>query len=199
MNILAELSNTITGPQQVMRWFRKTLTQCDPEYGKKEKQFQDDLESFQCSLEKDRSISLDEVIAAEETRMAHNLIYLIWSGFQINLACFYDSTKRLFLNLDYEDIHNEYIMKSFPSSAVSNSLLQAFSLSLTEAQREQDSFIIEYYSYWETVAYKIAHYIGFHMGNELFPILIPGYVPDYATAAIYRMELKNLLHIDLRV
>ncbi len=199
MDYFTALTNKIVDPQTIMDWFRQVLKQFDPEYNQEKKIFQSKMKSFCKTLNIDCSIRLEKVINSEEQRIAHNLIFLMWTGFQLNIACFYDPTKRIFLKMDYEDILKESIMKSFPSSAQSESLLLSFALALTDTQKEQSSFISEYYTYWETVAYKVAHYIGFRLGNNLLPLLVPGYVPDYTTATIYRMVLKNQLHIDLPV
>ncbi len=199
MNFFTALSSKIVNSETVMEWFREILKQFDPEYDQEEKIFQSKMKSFCKTLNTDCSISLEKVINSEEQRIAHNIIFLMWSGFQLNMTCFYDPTKRIFLKMDYEDIHKESIMKSFSSSVQSESLLLSFALALTDTQREQSFFISEYYTYWETVAYKVSHYIGFRLGNDLLPLLVPGYVPDCTTATIYRTLLKNQLHIDLPV
>lgn len=199
MDYFTALTSKIVDPQTIMDWFRQMLKQFDPEYDQEEKIFQSKMKSCCKTLNINYSIRLEEVINSEEKRIAHNIIFLMWTGFQLNMACFYDPTKRIFLKMDYEDILNESIMKSFPSSAQSDSLLLSFALALTNTQKEQCSFISEYYTYWETVAYKVSHYIGFRLGNNLLPLLVPGYVPDYITAAIYRMILNDQLHIDLPV
>lgn len=58
--------------------------------------------------------------------------------------------------------------------------------------------IISYYTYLQTVAYKLAHYYGFRFGDTFLSKVVPGYFSDGATTIIYGcmlledLDLKNL-------
>ena len=43
----------------------------------------------------------------------------------------------------------------------------------------------DYYAYLETVGFKLGHLWGFQRGNAFFPMVLPGYSPDWAFTSKY--------------
>lgn len=57
--------------------------------------------------------------------------------------------------------------------------------------------IEDYYSYLETIGFKLVHYWGFLWGNEFFPKVVPGYAADTVFTAKYTHMLEHDLGIIL--
>lgn len=57
--------------------------------------------------------------------------------------------------------------------------------------------ISDYYSYLETIGFKLVHYWGFLWGNEFFPKVVPGYAADTVFTAKYTHMLEHDLGIIL--
>lgn len=57
--------------------------------------------------------------------------------------------------------------------------------------------IADYYSYLETIGFKLVHYWGFLWGNEFFPKVVPGYAADTVFTAKYMHMLEHDLGIIL--
>ena len=55
----------------------------------------------------------------------------------------------------------------------------------------------EYYAYLETVGYKVAHYIGFRLADELLYYILPGYASNQANTIAYGAALEKYLQIHL--
>ena len=55
----------------------------------------------------------------------------------------------------------------------------------------------EFYSYLETVGYKVAHYFGFRLADRFLSCVEPGYTGDHISALRYSGDLKDYLQIDL--
>ncbi|MBQ9953646.1 MAG: hypothetical protein IJO92_04900 [Clostridia bacterium] len=50
--------------------------------------------------------------------------------------------------------------------------------------------ILEYYTYLETLLPKIAHLKGFEFGDQILPMVEPGYVPDLLYTKAYRKKVS---------
>ena len=57
--------------------------------------------------------------------------------------------------------------------------------------------IIHYFSYLETVGFKLAHYFGFAFADRFLGHVVPGYAPDSATTTQYAMMLQEYLDFNL--
>ena len=57
--------------------------------------------------------------------------------------------------------------------------------------------ITDFFSYLETVGYKLAHYFGFVFADRFLGYVIPGYAPDTATTMQYAMMLQEYLDFNL--
>lgn len=190
--VLSELTNT----QAIMEEVRTILTEIDPNYIREEKQFREGLTRFKGALDEAKQKMLEEAVATEEKRMAANVIYLVWKGLQQNLLCYRNPIEKRFIELDYEDIHREDEMNGMPDSVAAGAAGRRLSLTLTEEAREMNP-TTDYYAYLETVAYKVAHYYGFKLGDRILPLVEPGYCPDTALTFRYAFEVSTYLKVDL--
>jgi len=191
--MLTELMEHTTKTETVMEFTRGKLRELDPEFLDEETSFVSGVLALRDTLAEDHPVDLDAVLEAEERRLAGNLVFLIWKGLVQNLACFKDPVAIRFLDLDYEDLHQEEVMNNMQASISANQLYVSFVQTLTPEQKELSFAITSYYSYWETVAYKLAHFWGFSLGDQFLPKVVPGYYPNHAATSTYALLLSNCL------
>lgn len=189
--IMKEIENT----EKIMSSLRAFLTELDPAYPQEEQTFRQGLQKFRATLNEEGLALLDRVLEAEESQIAANVIFLFWNGLQQNISCFRDPVAKQFLNLDYEDIHQETIMNGIFSSLKPGDPSRQLSRILDDAQKELNP-IPAYYSYIKTVVYKLAHYYGFRFGDSFLPWVVPGYHSD-GTSIRYALHLMRDLEIKL--
>lgn len=197
MLTVKELFVTITDYRIVMTKAREILREIDPEYPDEESKFLSGVQAFRDSLSPEKQDILDKLLVLEEKRMSANFLFLIWRGINQNLRCFQDHTEKAFLNQDYEDIHDESVMEGMPANKEYWRLCSDFHHSITNEQHELSFPITSYYSYLATSAYKIAHYIGFSLADNLLYYLVPGYTPDPSITIAYRTDVATYLNVDM--
>ena len=198
MITVKDLFSTITDHKAIMAMAKELLCEVDPEYPAEESSFLEGVHEFRKALSPEEQTTLDKLLDLEEKRMAANFLFLIWRGLSQNLRCFQDHTAKGFLNQDYEDIHDESVMEGMPANKEYWRLCSDFHHAITPDQHELSHPITSYYCYLATSAYKIAHYFGFRLADNLFYYLVPGYKPDPAITVAYRNELAAYLNIDMR-
>lgn len=197
MLTVKELFVTITDYRIVMTKAREILREIDPEYPDEESKFLSGVQAFRDSLSPEKQDILDKLLVLEEKRMSANFLFLIWRGINQNLRCFQNHTEKGFLNQDYEDIHDESVMEGMPANKEYWRLCSDFHHSITNEQHELSFPITSYYSYLATSAYKIAHYIGFSLADNLLYYLVPGYTPDPSITIAYRTDIATYLNVDM--
>lgn len=163
-----KLFAAITDYKVVMKMAREILREIDPEYTDEEARFHAGVQAFRFSLTPEEQATLDELLILEEKRMTANFLFLIWRGINQNLRCFHDHKEKGFLNQDYEDVHDESVMEGMPANEEYWRLCSDFHHSITSEQNELFAPISSYYCYLATSAYKIAHYFGFKLADNLF-------------------------------
>ena len=186
----------LTAPETIMEAMRESLQQIDPQYEKEHQSFQEGIRLLRDTLGDNHAVSLDTFLAEEERSMAESLLYLFWKGVKQNYDCFANPVNKLFMQLDYEDIHQEDLMKSF-LPATYDDLGRKLVLSLPDELKVLTDPITSYYAYLQTVAYKLAHYYGFHFADRFLPQVVPGYYPDQATTTIYGSMLSEDLNLKM--
>lgn len=92
------------------------------------------------------------------------------------------------LDLDPEEYLEEGRIRTFPIYQAAQQQINAIAPRLTA---QHHHIIIDYYSYLQTCAPKIAHYKGFLLANEVLPHIIPTFVKDTAYTEKYRQFLIN--------
>lgn len=192
-----KMFSAITDYEVIMKIAREILHEIDPEYPEEESRYLTGVRLFRNSLTPEEQATLNELLILEEKRMAANFLFLIWRGINQNLRCFQDHTEKGFLNLDYEDIHDESVMEGMPANEEYWRLCSDFHHSITKEQHELSAPISSYYCYLATSAYKIAHYFGFKLADSLLYYLVPGYAPDPTITVAYRSDIANYLKVDM--
>lgn len=196
MNELTTRLNQLPQTADTMESLRMNLRRIDPEYAAEKNAFQSGVQSLKTILKSDSIPYVDALLAAQEDRIAACLLYLFWQGLHQNECCFRDPANKRFLELDFEDICQESVLNSLPEAFKVYERHAALYRQLSEEQKELAYPLTSYYSYLETVGYKLAHYWGFRYGDELLSRVIPGYVPDIGLTAAYRRMLQNYLRFD---
>lgn len=54
-----------------------------------------------------------------------------------------------------------------------------------------------FYSYLQTVGYKVAHYYGYLLADQLLPHLVPGYYADSAYVSTYGLILNKDIGVNV--
>lgn len=181
-------------PDAMMEAVRAELKKCDPEYDSEEAAFNAAVKLLQEIAGEMMGAEVKAALAGEEQTMGERLIFLFWQGVQQNLACFRDPKEKQFLELDYEDIHHEAEMNQF-IPAKSRGFTPVLIEELPRQADEPLEQIIGYYSYLETVAYKLVHYKGFCFGDRFLKMVVAEYVTDFTVTEIYGRMLETVINL----
>lgn len=192
--MIAKLYEKLLDPLTMFNAMKETLRQIDPQYADEEAAFHAGIQALRNALPADNPVSLDEYLEEEERDMAECLLYLFWKGVKQNYDCFVNPVNKTFLKMDYEDIHQESLMHHFLPSEF-NDLGTKFAQSLPADMNDMTAPIISYYTYLQTVAYKLAHYYGFRFGDGFLAKVVPGYYSDSSTTIIYGSMLSADLNL----
>ena len=177
-------------PDAMMEVVWAELKKCDPEYDSEEAALNAAVKLLQEIAGEMLGAEVKAALAGEEQTMGERFIFLFWQGVQQNLACFRDPKEKQFLELDYEDIHHEAEMNQFipvKQRGFTPVLIEALPRQADEPLEQ----IIGYYSYLETVAYKLVHYKGFCFGDRFLKMVVLGYEPNVAVVNEYREMLSD--------
>ena len=177
-------------PDAMMEAVRAELKKCDPEYDSEEAALNAAVKLLQEIAGEMLGAEVKAALAGEEQTMGERFIFLFWQGVQQNFACFRDPKEKQFLELDYEDIHHEAEMNQF-IPAKSRGFTPVLIEELPRQADEPLEQIIGYYSYLETVAYKLVHYKGFCFGDRFLKMVVLGYEPNVAVVNEYREMLSD--------
>ena len=190
----------ITDSTSVFQNIMDTLRMVDPSFEDEHRQYIHSVDTLMDSLCGEDSVKVPEYIAAKENAFCSEMIYIAWLGFQQNIACFRNPINTEFLKLDYETIHRENSFQSLPNILSALSAINGFDCSLRSLPDDIQNIamgITDFFSYLETVGYKLAHYFGFVFADRFLGYVIPGYAPDTATTMQYAMMLQEYLDFNL--
>ena len=190
----------VTDSKSVFQNIMDTLRTVDPSFEDEHRQYIYSVDTLMDSLCGEDSIKVPEYIAAKENAFCSEMIYIAWLGFQQNSACFRNPINTEFLKLDYETIHRENSFQALPNVQHALSAINDFDCalkSLPEDFQNTAMGITDFFSYLETVGFKLAHYFGFSFADRFLGHVIPGYVPDSATTTQYAMMLQEYLDCNL--
>lgn len=195
-SILTQVTDSTSVFQNIM----DTLRMVDPSFEDEHRQYIHSVDTLMDSLCGEDSLTVMEYIAAKEKAFCSEMIYIAWLGFQQNIACFRNPINTEFLKLDYETIHRENSFQSLPNILSALSAINDFDCSLRSLPDDIQNIamgITDFFSYLETVGYKLAHYFGFVFADRFLGYVIPGYAPDTATTMQYAMMLQEYLDFNL--
>ena len=161
--------------KQLLQELKTTLAQVDPAYAEE-----------QLTYEQAAAQLSDHTFAeALETQFAAKLLYVTWQGFGWNLDCYRNPVNKLRLHTDYEELHGESHFPSLPKVRAAEEAIRTAALHFSPEQQELAQQMEDYYAYLETVGFKLWHLWGFQWGNAFFPMVVPGYSPDWAFTSKY--------------
>lgn len=190
----------VTDPKSVFQNIMDTLRTVDPSFKDEHRQYIHSVDILMDFLCGEDSFMVTEYIAAKENAFCSEMIYIAWLGFQQNIACFRNPINTEFLKLDYETIHRENSFQFLPKIHRALSEINDFDCalrSLPEDIQNTAMEITDFFSYLETVGFKLAHYFGFAFADRFLGHVVPGYAPDSATTTQYAMMLQEYLDFNL--
>ena len=200
MYTVKSILTQVTASELVFQNVMETLRTVDPSFEDEHRQYLHSVDTLMNSLRTEDSTKVMGYIAAKEKAFCSEMIYIAWLGFQQNIACFRNPINTEFLKLDYETIHRENSFQSLPNILSALSAINDFDCSLRSLPDDIQNIamgITDFFSYLETVGYKLAHYFGFVFADRFLGYVIPGYAPDTATTMQYAMMLQEYLDFNL--
>lgn len=197
MKTVYDVLDQMTDPQRILDDLKEVLREIDPAFPAAEEKY---IQASAALTEYAGSLtapSVHDCLAAEDQKIAAELVYVGWLGFQFNLDCFNNPINALMLRQDFEDLHRERRIHTLPAVQDATLTIDAFYRVLPEDLRELTAGITSYYAYLQTVGYKLAHYFGFIYANQFLYYVLPGYSADDVITLEYRRNLSEFLHIDM--
>lgn len=197
-SIMAQL----TDPKIILRRVHDALRKMDPAFAQEEQQYFAAVDALEREMGHSITPSAREYIDAWEKKIAAELVYVGWLGFQCNLECFHNPANTLVLKCDYEDIHREHRMHTLPDVQAAWEIINAFheaTRNLPEEKRNLTDGITHYITYLETTGYKLAHYFGFLLADSFLGHVVPGYTADSVTTLQYARGLCEYLRLDIKL
>ena len=198
MNNVNTLIHNLTTSATVMAQLRDLLREVDPEYEKEAQAFDDACTTLIAGVKDITSIAPETYLTALEEEMASDILFVAGQGFKLCYDIHTNPINALAFQMDYEDLHQERKMYLMPLARKALNTSHAFLEELRASNRDKLGLldgVNSYYSYLRTVGYKVAHYWGFLLADQLLPYLIPGYANDGTYATTYSL----MLHKDIGV
>ena len=200
MYTVKSILTQVTDSELVFQNVMETLRTVDPSFEDEHRQYLHSVDTLMNSLRTEDSTKVMGYIAAKEKAFCSEMIYIAWLGFQQNIACFRNPINTEFLKLDYETIHRENSFQSLPNILSALSAINDFDCSLRSLPDDIQNIamgITDFFSYLETVGFKLAHYFGFVFADRFLGHVVPGYAPDSATTTQYAMMFQEYLDFYL--
>ena len=200
MYTVKSILTQVTDSELVFQNVMETLRTVDPSFEDEHRQYLHSVDTLMNSLRTEDSTKVMGYIAAKEKAFCSEMIYIAWLGFQQNIACFRNPINTEFLKLDYETIHRENSFQSLPNILSALSAINDFDCALRSLPDDIQNIamgITDFFSYLETVGFKLAHYFGFAFADRFLGHVIPGYTTDSATTTQYAMMLQEYLDFNL--
>lgn len=192
----------LTDPRITLQRVGNTLRTVDPSFSEEEQKYLEAVRTLEQTLGDSVTPGPREYINAREKKIAAELVYVAWLGFQQNLDCFRNPINAMFLKTDYEDFHRERRMHTLPDVQEAMKTINAFNDTLRTLPEEKSGLtdgITEYMCYLETTGFKLAHYFGFLLADSFLGHVIPGYTSDPVTTLQYTWDLRKYLQLDLKL
>ena len=200
MYTVKSILTQVTDSELVFQNVMETLRTVDPSFEDEHRQYLHSVDTLMNSLRTEDSTKVMGYIAAKEKAFCSEMIYIAWLGFQQNIACFRNPINTEFLKLDYETIHRENSFQALPNIQSALSAINDFDCALRSLPDDIQNIamgITDFFSYLETVGFKLAHYFGFAFADRFLGHVVPGYAPDSATTTQYAMMLQKYLDFNL--
>lgn len=197
MRTIESVMRQLTDTKTIMQDVRDALRTIDAAYPAEEEKFLQAASRLHEKLEDTTSPSVSEFLAAMEYEFICGMIYEGWLGLKLRYDCYCNPMKSQFLKQDYEDILCERMLHALPAAHSSLHTISAFNRQNAASNDIDLDDISDYYAYLRTVGYKLAHYFGFRLGDDLLYFLLPGYTGDRTLSSQYSIALKNYLNVEI--
>ena len=197
MRTIESVMRQLTDTKTIMQDVRDTLGTIDAAYPAEEAKYLQAASHLHETLGGTSTPSASEFLAAMEQEFVCGMIYEGWLGLKLRCDCYYDPMKSQVLKQDYEDILCERMLHTLPATHNALHTISAFYKQNTSSNSMDLDDISGYYAYLRTVGYKLAHYFGFRLGDDLLYHLIPGYTEDRTLSLQYGAALKSYLNIEI--
>ena len=200
MNSVHSLVNQLINPKFVMSKVKEILREVDPDYEKEEQAFIAACATFEASLGDSVSFTAQDYLDALEKSFASDIVFVVGRGFKLNLDIYHNPVNALAFKLDYEDLHQERMMPLVPAAKKANMASYDYLEELRATHRDKLDLldgINSFYSYLQTIGYKVAHYYGFVLADQLLPHLVPGYYADSAYVSTYGLILNRDIGVNV--
>ena len=200
MNSIHSLVNQLINPKFVMSKVKEILREVDPDYEKEEQAFIAACATFEASLGESVSFTAQDYLDALEKSFASDIVFVVGRGFKLNLDIYHNPVNALAFKLDYEDLHQERMMPLVPAAKKANKASYDYLEELRASHRDKLDLldgVNSFYSYLQTVGYKVAHYYGYLLADQLLPHLVPGYYADSAYVSTYGLILNKDIGVNV--
>lgn len=200
MKTVQTILHQLTDPRTIMQELCETMRQIDPEFSKAEEKFLSAVSNLEQELEESVTPSLGEFISAKEKALVSEIIFVGWQGIQLNINIFNVPINRMMLQWDFEDLYRENCLGMLPMVSKTRNIIAAFYSAIEKSDKEiidQVNEITNYYSYLQTVGFKIVHYFGFCFADRFLPYVIPGYISNPVDTISYKNNLKKHIGLDV--
>ena len=199
MKTVQTILRQLTNPTIIMQELCEIMRHVDPEFLIVENKFLAAVSNLERELEDSISPPISEFISAKEMTLAAEVIFIGWQGFQLNIDIFKAPINRVMLQGDFEELHRENCLGMLPMVCKARKTITAFYDAIRKSRKEiidQVDDITNYYSYLQTVGFKIVHYFGFCMADGFLPFVIPGYISNPVDTLSYKNNLEKFLEVD---
>lgn len=173
----------LTSPSEMHRYIEDILLNADHDFLTEVRKKEDAVQRLQTKIGEGNSVKLSAAIAEEDQSMGKHLLLLYWLGMLQNYRCYVNPSEKDFLDLDYEQIHQEAALNLLLDAGMSGLAAHNFFYEAGEAEVNQ---ILSFYGYLETIGYKLAHYLGFRYADDFLQRLVCDYKPDAGITNRYR-------------
>lgn len=198
MKEITSIAKQLTNPRVVMGKVHEVLEQVDPGFREIRQIYRENVARLREESTGRESEQIKTYLDARERAFSQEVLYIAFQGLFLNMEIFRNPVNGLLLQDGYETLNREYLLESLPG--VQQARRQAKSAQpKPRSQKVQRLLegIVEYYAYLETVGYKVAHYIGFRLADELLYYVLPGYASNQANTIAYAGALEKYLQIHL--
>ena len=200
MSSVHSFVDQLINPKTIMAKVKYILREVDPEYEKEEQAFIAACSSLESGIDDSVTITVQSYLEALEEEFTSDIVFVVGRGFKLNLDIHNNPVNALAFKLDYEDLHEERKMHLLPMAEKANKTSYAFLEELRTSHRDKLDLldgVNSYYNYLKTTGYKVAHYYGFLLADQLLPHLIPGYYADSVYVSTYGLILHNDIGINV--
>ena len=176
--ILAQLTDT----DMVLESVYQAIAEVDPNYAEEMETYEEAVQMLLQTVPDGETY-----LQARRQELASDIRFAMWQGFQWAMDCHRDPVYKLMAQLDFEELCQESKMHTLPAAKAAQATARAFTQSLLEAQLPLLDPIIDHFAYLETYGYKLAHYAGFALADQV----IPPVEPEHKTIYCYQSNTSN--------